>query len=469
MIYPVILAGGVGSRLWPLSRQHYPKQFLPLLGDKTLFEQTVSRLASLEWHAGAVICNEAHRFLAAEQLRLVGDSDHMGVILEPVGRSTAPAIALAALKAMVDGEDPNLLVMPADHFIGDVSKFSAAIERAAALADEGHLVTFGVEPRYAETGYGYIRRGEVIEGGGYRVDAFVEKPSENKAQAFIRCGDHYWNGGLFLFRASAYLDALQAHRPSMLAICRQAMDGATQDHDFLRPDAECFARCPDESIDYAVMEHTDRAAVVPLDAHWSDVGSWQSLWALQTQDVEGNAHCGDVVMDDCRNTYVHGAERLVCTLGLDDVVVVDTKDAVLVAHRDSAPQIGQFVKKLKVKGRSEVDFHRVVYRPWGCYDSVDQGGRHQVKRITVKPGAKLSVQMHHHRAEHWVVVSGTARVFNGNESYLVTENESTYIPVGRVHALENPGSIDLQLIEVQSGSYLGEDDIVRFEDRYGRS
>jgi len=360
------------------------------------------------------------------------------------------------------------MVTPADQYVSDYSAFQLAVGRGVHLAEQGHLVTFGVVPSYAETGYGYIERGEPIADLGFNVAMFREKPDAVTAQGFIESGRHYWNGGIFLFRASEYLTALKKHRPETLAACDQAMRAGARDRDFIRPDVGSFSACANESIDYAVMENTHSATVVPLDAGWSDLGSWQAVGALQIRDSKGNASYGDVVLEDCRNTYVHGDERLVCALGLDDLIVVDTKDALLVVRYDQAPYVGALAKRLLEEGRAEADAHRVVYRPWGHYDSVDQGKRHQVKRITVKPGAKLSVQMHHHRAEHWVVVSGTARVHRDDKCFLVTENESTYISLGQVHALENPGTIDLEVIEVQSGSYLGEDDIVRFDDRYGR-
>ena len=467
MLRPVILAGGSGSRLWPLSRRLNPKQFLALTGEATLLQATLGRLDGLADTAPLVICNEAHRFLAAEQMRQAGVDDAT-LLLEPVGRNTAPAIALAALQATAAGDDPLLLVLAADHFIGDTAAFQASVEAARPLAAAGWLVTFGVVPTAAETGYGYIERGAALAGGGHAVRRFVEKPEAATARQYVDAGHFYWNSGMFLFGASAYLHALAAYQPEMLAACREALAGGAHDLDFLRVDADAFARCPGDSIDYAVMEKTDAAAVVPLATPWSDIGSWSALWAAGERDGDDNFLQGDVVTHDVHGTLVHADHRLVAAVGVEDVVIVETKDAVLVAHRERVQEVRRIVEALEAEGRSEHLNHREVYRPWGCYDVIDGGDRFQVKRITVKPGARLSLQMHHHRAEHWVVVRGTARVTNGDETYLVGENESTFIPIGRVHTLENPGTIPLQLVEVQSGAYLGEDDIVRFDDVYGR-
>lgn len=469
MLCPVILAGGTGSRLWPMSRQLNPKQFLPLLDSSlTMFQQTLGRLQGLGTDAPLVICNEDHRFLAAEQLRVCGH-DQAKILLEPVGRNTAPAIAIAALQQVEQGRDGILLVLAADHQIADEAVFRRSVMGALPLAREGRLVTFGIVPTHPETGYGYIQKGDPLSGTGFGVGRFVEKPKRRTALEYLASGEYLWNSGMFLFRASCYLEELEKFRPDILEVCRHALATSQQDLHFTRIDASVFMDCPDESVDYAVMEKTDSAAVVPLDAGWSDVGSWSALWALSEQDGNGNALSGDTMTEDTEGCLLRAEHRLVATVGVRDLVVVETKDAVLVAHKDRVQDVKHVVNRLASEGRPEHRNHREVYRPWGVYDSVDQGGRYQVKRITVKPGAKLSVQMHHHRAEHWIVVSGTARVTNGEKTYLVAENQSTYIPIGEVHALENPGVIDLELIEVQSGSYLGEDDIVRFEDRYGRA
>lgn len=469
MICPVVMAGGTGSRLWPLSRQLNPKQFLALTDEnQTMLQATVSRLDGITVADPVLICNEEHRFLAAEQMRAIG-REQAKIILEPVGRNTAPAIALAAMVLQEAGDDPLMLVLAADHLIEDVAAFHQSIEQAIPLAEEGKLVTFGIVPVKAETGYGYIQKGTEFPGGGAPVKAFVEKPDEQTARQYLESGDYLWNSGMFLFRASRYLDELKTYRPAIYEACKAALADSSQDLHFSRVNSDAFAACPEESIDYAVMENTADAAVVPLEAGWSDIGSWSALWEVSAKDDNGNSVTGDVITEATHNTLVRADHRLVATLGVEDLVVIETKDAVLVAHKDKVQDVKKVVQAIKSDGRHEHMNHREVYRPWGVYDSVDHGTRYQVKRITVKPGAKLSVQMHHHRAEHWIVVSGTAKVTNGEKSYLVTENQSTYIPVGLVHALENPGVIDLELIEVQSGSYLGEDDIVRFEDRYGRS
>ncbi len=466
-ILPVVLAGGSGTRLWPLSREHKPKQFLPLLGQQTMLQQTILRLEGLACAAPMVICNEQHRFLAAEQLRQI-DQAGAEILLEPIGRNTAPAIALAALRALAQGDAPLLLVLAADHVIADVSAFHRAITQARDLALDGHLVTFGIVPDRPETGYGYIERGDPVA-AGWRVARFVEKPDAQSATDYLASGHYYWNSGMFLFKASRYVNELERHRPEILAACRDALAGAAQDLDFVRIDADAFARCPSDSIDYAVMEHTRDAVVVALDAGWNDLGAWAALGDVLACDGNGNCQQGDVLTEQVRNSLIRAEYRLVAAVGVQDLVIVETKDAVLVAHRDQVQNVKRIVEHLRDAGRTEHVQHRDVYRPWGIYDSIGSGARYQVKKITVKPGAKLSVQKHHHRAEHWVVVSGTARVTNGDRTYLVTENESTYIPIGQVHCLENPGVIPLELIEVQSGAYLGEDDIVRFEDRYGRA
>ncbi|WAJ69371.1 mannose-1-phosphate guanylyltransferase/mannose-6-phosphate isomerase [Catenovulum adriaticum] len=466
MFLPIVMAGGTGSRLWPLSRSVYPKQFLSLTSDNTMLQDTVLRLAGSEHKAPLVICNEASRFMVAEQLRAI-NALQSPIILEPVGRNTAPAIALAALQAVADGSDPVLLVLAADHVIAQQAEFLKVITKAETLAEQGAMVTFGIVPSHAETGYGYIKRGNE-QGDAYQVASFVEKPDLATATEYFNSGEYYWNSGMFMFKASRYLAELEKHQPQILAACKKAIGNTASDLDFVRVDKAAFEACPDDSIDYAVMEKTGSAVVIPLDAQWSDVGSWSALWDVNNKDQNGNAAKGDTILHDTNNCLVQGGDRLVATVGVEDLVIVDTKDALLVAAKDKVQNVKQIVSKLKNDQRSEHEFHREVYRPWGKYDSIDNGERYQVKRITVKPGAKLSVQMHHHRAEHWIVVSGTAKVTNGDKDILLTENQSTYIPVGVIHALENPGKVDLELIEVQSGSYLGEDDIVRFEDKYGR-
>lgn len=464
-ILPVILSGGSGTRLWPLSREAYPKQFLPLTGERTMLQSTWLRVADIAAQAPIVVANESHRFVAAEQLQQVGTAPS-AILLEPAGRNTAPAIAAAALEARRNGEDPLLLVLPSDHLINDIPRFHQAIAQAADLAGQGKLVTFGIQPTAPETGYGYIK---AVAGEGPRaIERFVEKPDLHTAQGYVASGEYYWNSGMFLFRASRYLEELQRLQPQILAACRTSWERARRDSDFIRLDADAFKASPSDSIDYAVMEKTVDAAVVPLDAGWSDVGSWTALRDVSAQDADGNAHRGDVIAIDCHNTFAYG-DRLIAMVGLEDVVVVETDDAVLVGRSDRMQEVKDVVAQLKADGRSEATWHRKVYRPWGAYDSIDQGERFQVKRITVKPGGTLSLQMHHHRAEHWIVVSGTAEVTRGEEVLLLTENQSTYIPLGVTHRLRNPGKLPLELIEVQSGSYLGEDDIVRFEDTYGRT
>ncbi|MCT8987046.1 mannose-1-phosphate guanylyltransferase/mannose-6-phosphate isomerase [Shewanella phaeophyticola] len=468
MILPVIMAGGSGSRLWPLSRQQFPKQFLTLLGEHSMLQTTAKRLAGIAHSPALVICNEEHRFSVAEQFRLNGIANS-GIVLEPVGRNTAPAIALAAMMAIRNGDDPVMLVLAADHVIKNEAAFCDAVIKAMPLADLDQLVTFGIVPTVPETGYGYIQRGDLLANElGFAITQFVEKPNLATAQDYIATGQYYWNSGMFMFKASTYLNELKLHSPAIFAACEASMLEVTHDVDFVRISKAAFESCPDDSIDYAVMEKTQHGVVVPMDCGWSDVGSWSALWEIDDKDEHGNVFKGDVIGINSHNTYVNASEKLVTTIGLDDVVVVETKDAILVAKQSEVQQVKQVVEQLKAEKRSEWQHHREVYRPWGKYDSIDNGGRFQVKRITVKPGAKLSVQMHHHRAEHWIVVSGTAKVTNGDKDILLTENQSTYIPVGVVHALENPGKVPLELIEVQSGSYLGEDDIVRFEDRYGR-
>jgi mannose-1-phosphate guanylyltransferase len=470
MILPVIMAGGTGSRLWPLSRELYPKQFLTVTGEQSMLQQTLARLSGIEHQAPLLICNEEHRFIAAEQLRL-GSFESSGIILEPVGRNTAPAIALAALQALKtesENEEPILLVLAADHLIENTASFHSSVERALPFAQDNQLVTFGIVPTAPETGYGYIQVGDDY-GDAFSVQEFVEKPDLDVAKSYLASGDYYWNSGMFLFKASRYIEELKKYRPDILSACEQAMEATATDMDFIRVSKAEFEQCPDDSIDYAVMEKTNSARMVPMDAGWSDVGSWSALWDVSEKDTHQNVTKGDVKSFGSTNSYIYSESKFIATVGVDNLVIIETKDAVLVANKDKVQDVKKVVKYLKASGRTEHKVHREVFRPWGKYDSIDFGDRDQVKRITVKSGEKLSIQMHHHRSEHWVVVSGTAKVTNGDKTFLVTENESTYIPLGTIHALENPGKIPLEMIEVQTGGYLGEDDIVRFEDRYGRS
>lgn len=478
-LQPVILSGGSGTRLWPLSREQYPKQLLALAGDDTMLQATATRLDGL---AGVcevddrpiVVCNEDYRFMTAEQLRAIGKATDR-IILEPVGRNTAPALTLAALLSVEGGEDPLLLVMPADHVIGNRTAFQQAVATGAAQAAQGAMVTFGIVPEHAETGYGYIRCGEACADGVRAIAEFVEKPDAATAQAYLASGDYLWNSGIFLVRAGTWLNAMAQLQPSMLAACERSMAGHRRDTDFVRVDAAAFRECPSDSIDYAVMEHLAgrddlgiAGVVVPLAAEWSDLGAWDALWQIADKDAQGNACQGDVLVEDVQGSLVIATDRMVACVGVSDVVVVETPDAVMVLDKSRTQEVKKIVARLKAEKRPQASAHRKIHRPWGYYDSIDHGERFQVKRIVVNPGASLSLQMHHHRAEHWIVVSGTARVTRGEETFLLSENQSTYIPLGTTHRLENPGRLPLEMIEVQSGSYLGEDDIVRFEDTYGR-
>ncbi len=487
-IAPVLLSGGAGTRLWPLSRRLFPKQLLPLVGKQTMLQETIKRLTGFEYQlvSPIVVCNEEHRFLVAEQLREIGEVSS-AIILEPIGRNTAPALTLAALDLVEQYKDVVMLVMPADHVIRDIEGFHLAVEQAAMLADDDFLVTFGITPDKPETGYGYIRMGEPIEivsqnaSNGVlctpcSIDLFVEKPDLVTAESYVASGEYLWNSGIFMMKASVWLDALDDCRADILDSCRNSFELGRRDRDFYRVDAELFSRCPGESIDYAVMEKVNqggalsryKSAVVPLAVGWSDVGAWPSLWETQPRDVCNNVIKGDVLVENTDNSLLYANSRLLAAVGISDLIVVETADAVLVAHKDAAQSVKSIVERIDAAGRDEHEVHRKVHRPWGSYEGIDVGERYQVKRITVHPGAALSLQMHHHRAEHWIVVKGTAKVTRGDEEILISENQSTYIPLGTIHRLENPGTIPLEMIEVQSGSYLGEDDIVRFDDQYGR-
>jgi mannose-1-phosphate guanylyltransferase/mannose-6-phosphate isomerase len=468
MLTPVLLSGGVGSRLWPVSRETYPKQFLPLAGELSMLQETLRRTSGLEETAPLVVCNEEHRFMVAEQLRQV-DIRASALILEPEGRNTAPAVALAAIQALANDPEALLLVLPADHVIRDVDAFVDAVGRAVPLAQKGRLMTFGVVPSSPETGYGYIKCGAELDAGLYDLERFVEKPDVATAQAYLDSGNYLWNSGMFLLRAATYLDELAEHAPGMLSCCREAMADAASDMDFVRPAADKFLACPSDSIDYAVMERTGAGGVVSLDCGWSDVGAWSALWDVATRDSAGNVCKGDVMLDNCTGSYFRSESRLVAGIGVTDLVVVETADAVLVSDRANVQEVKRIVNRLKDLQRPEASLHRRVYRPWGSYESLVTADRFQVKRIVVNPGQTLSLQMHHHRAEHWIVVHGTAEVTCEERVFMLAEDESTYIPLGHKHRLSNPGRIPLELIEVQSGAYLGEDDIVRYEDVYGRS
>ena len=468
MIVPVIMAGGSGTRLWPMSRQLYPKQLIAMYNEETMLQNTVTRLDGVEdLDAPILLCNNAHRFMAAEQLQQAGCSPR-DIILEPVGRNTAPAIALAALKLQADDQDAVMLVLPADHKISDVEAFHAAIADGKVQADAGQLITFGIVPSSPETGYGYIRKGDAVSGTAFRIGEFVEKPDLATAEKYLASGEYCWNSGMFMFKASTILSQFEVHAPEMLEACKAAFAAGEQDLDFFRIDQPLFEQVPSDSIDYAVMEKTDLGVMIPLDAGWSDLGSFDALWQTQKKNGSQNVFKGDVLTHDVKESYIHAGSKMVAAIGLEKFVIVETSDAILVSPRDRVQDIKLLVNQLKEKGRSQAVTHAKVYRPWGDYETIDMADRYQVKRITVKPGAVLSLQKHFHRAEHWTVVSGTALVTRGEENILLREDESVYIPLGTLHRLENPGKIPLELIEVQSGSYLGEDDIVRYEDVYGR-
>ncbi len=469
MITPVILSGGSGTRLWPLSRKAHPKQLLPLLNDTSLLQDTINRLVGLSnIDKTVVICNEEYRFMVAEQAHStsIGAS---AIILEPVGRNTAPAIALAAFDALKKDEDAILLVLPADHDIKNIAEFHKAIETGLGQALDNKFVTFGIVPDAPETGYGYIKSTDSVSVNQVsKIEKFVEKPDLETATKYLDEGGYYWNSGMFMFRASAYLDALQAFAPEIYSVCQKAMSAAQVDMDFIRVGVDEFKQCPSDSIDYAVMEKVSNAVVIPVDIGWSDVGSWSALHEIGLQDENNNIFIGDTKSVATKHCYVRAEHKLVTTLGVENLIIVDTADALLVAHKDQVQDIKKIVESLSAENRAEVTLHKRVCRPWGCYQGIDQSDRFQAKRITVNPGAILSLQLHHHRAEHWIVVNGTAKVTKGEETFILAENESTYIPLGTKHRLENIGKIPLELIEVQTGSYLGEDDIVRFDDAYGR-
>ena len=466
-ITPVLLCGGVGSRLWPVSRQGRPKQYLNLIGETSMLQQTLTRIEALAQTSPIIVCNEEHRFLVAEQVRQLGLTSPT-IILEPEGKNTAPAIALAAIAASASDSEVNLLVLPADHYVGKPTALIDAIEKAASAASQGKLVTFGLVPSHPETGYGYIRRGEALAIDVSVLERFVEKPDQPTAEGYIASGDYVWNSGMFMFTAGQFLVSLAKFQPKMAQVCQRAMEQAERDMDFIRPDAEVFITCPSDSIDYAVMEHTPDGAVVSLDCDWSDIGAWSALWQTGDQDSAGNVTHGDVVLNKTQNSYIRSQSRLVTTTGVSDIVVVETADAVMVADRHSVQDVKDIVNALKASDRSEVNVHQRVFRPWGSYESLTSGDGFQVKRLIVNPGQQLSLQLHHHRAEHWVVVRGTAKVVNGDSELILSADQSTYIPLGVKHRLSNPGPEVLELIEVQSGSYLGEDDIIRFDDVYGR-
>lgn len=468
---PVILSGGNGSRLWPLSRKQYPKQFLKLIGDQTLFQQTIARVMTNGMQNPLIICNQEHRFMVSEQLLALNQSAD-AIFLEPFGRNTAPAVAIAAMKLLNEGRDELMLILPADHVILNTQAFNKAINKAVPAAEKGEMVLFGITPDKPETGYGYIKiaeKSDHLPEDVFPVAQFVEKPNFERACEFLASGEYCWNSGMFMFKASRYLEELQQHAPDIFDTCALALQQSTLGNDYIHIDRDSFEHCPEDSIDYAVMEKTNRACVIPLTAGWSDVGSWSSLWDVHNKDASGNVLKGDVLAFDSKNCFVTAEGKLITLLGVEDLVIVETKDAVMVAAKDRVQDVKKIVNSLNEASRNEAHSHREVYRPWGSYDSIDTGNRFQVKRITVKPGASLSLQKHHHRAEHWIVVCGTAQVTCDDKIFLLTENQSTYIPIGSVHRLTNPGKVMLEMIEVQSGGYLGEDDIVRLEDVYGRS
>ena len=468
MIIPVILAGGSGTRLWPLSRKLHPKQFIELIGETTLFQESILRLPEFV-EKPLVICNEEHRFLTAEQLRQI-DRLASSIILEPVGKNTAPAIAMAALKSIKNNENVILLVLSADHLIQDVGKFHQAIESAKKQAEKDKLVTFGIVPNKVETGFGYIKGDVSQHEDYYNIDEFVEKPDYKTAQKYVDSGKYFWNSGMFMFKASVYLDELEKYEPEILSACKKSYQNAYHDLDFIRLNEEEFLSCPSQSIDYAVMERTNNAVMVELDASWNDIGSWSALWDSQHKDKNNNLVVGDVILNKVNNSYIHNAsKRLVSAIGVSDLIIVDTEDAILVTKKDHGQYIKNIIEQIKESNRPESDQHRKVFRPWGYYDSIDNGNGFQVKRLLINPGAKLSLQKHGHRAEHWVVIKGKAKVTCGKKTFQLIENQSTYIPLGEVHRLENIGSIPLEIIEIQTGDYLGEDDIIRIEDEYDRS
>ena len=467
MITPIILSGGSGTRLWPLSRKLHPKQFINLINDTTLFQDAILRLPE-DVADPLIICNEEHRFLAAEQLRQINRKSN-GIILEPIGKNTAPAIALAALKFINNGEDPLLLVLSADHLIQNINTFHQSIKIAEKLAEKDKLVTFGIVPDKAETGYGYIKANIDNTADYYKIQSFTEKPNQEDAQKYLDSGNYLWNSGMFMYKASIYLQELEKFEPEILSSCKKSCQTEYKDKDFIRLNNDEFYQCPEQSVDYAVMEYTKDGVVVPLDADWSDIGSWNALWDAKNKDKDGNVSEGDVILDGVKNTYTYSSNRLVSVIGISDLVIVDTQDALLVADKKYSQNIKNIVNQLKKNNRPEADNHRKVFRPWGYYDSIDADDGFQVKRILVNPGAKLSLQKHEHRAEHWVVVKGVAKVTCGDKTFSLKENQSTYIPKGEVHRLENTEEIDLEIIEIQTGDYLGEDDIIRLEDDYQRN
>lgn len=463
----VILSGGSGSRLWPLSRTMYPKQFLPLASDHTMFQETILRLPDEFSEKLLVVCNQDHRFIVAENLQELAAPD-AGIILEPIGRNTAPAIVVAALRALETETDPVLLVLPADHIIPDTVAFQSALSQARDLAEQNYLVTFGIVPTSPHTGYGYIKKGEAVSSSGLSIERFVEKPCPQDAQSYFESGDYCWNSGMFMFKAKVFLEELNLHSPEILKYAERSLESANKDMDFIRLNKEEFAQCPNISIDYAVMEKTDKTALVPLEAGWTDIGSWESLWENSVKNENGNVLKGDVECHETSDSLIYAEHKLVATFGVDNLIIVDTQDSLMVVNKQDSENVKLIVNALKEKRRPEPSLHRTVYRPWGHYDSIDKGDHDQVKRITVKPHAKLSLQKHQHRAEHWVVVKGRAKVTNGENTFFLNVNESTYIPIGAIHSLENPDDSPLEIIEVQSGDYLGEDDIIRLEDKYGR-